>query len=128
MIGRWANTPEPVRPISIMLTGEGRAKIGSFRDLSLTRDAIDIACGSSEILDIVMRDEDESGCHGWHNRFIGNPDPPEEDRFDLPAGRYHALVRVDASGRSFKALFRIVCNTGFLDFRLEPIDDLPRGL
>ncbi len=121
MIGRWSNTPEPVRPISISQTPSGTQGISFLRDLSVTRDALDIGSGASEPLDIVMRVTGEDGCHGWHNRIIEYPDPSPEDRFDLSKGRYRALVRVDASGRSFKALFRIVCDVGIEDFRLEPL-------
>jgi hypothetical protein len=122
MIGRWSKTPEPVRPISISQSSDGTARIGSFWDLSITRDAVDIASGAGELLDIVMRSPGEEGCRGWHNRIIENPKIEPEDEFDLSKGRYHALVRVDVSGRSFEALFRIVCDVGINDFRLEPID------
>lgn len=128
MIGRWSNTPEPIRPISITPSASGTPQITVLRDLSVTRDAIDIGSGASELLDIVMRFPSEDGCHGWHNRMIQNPDTPLEDRFDLLKGRYHILVRVDASGRSFKALFRIVCDVGIKDFRLERLGRVPRGL
>ena len=128
MIGRWSNTPEPMRPISISQSASGTPEIGFLRDLSVTRDAVDIGSGASEPLDIVMRVPGEDGCRGWHNRMIRNPNTPPEDQFDLSKGRYRALVRVDASGRSFKALFRIVCDVGIGDFRLEPIRHVPRGL
>ena len=128
MIGRWSNTPEPLRPISISQSPSGTPGISFLRDLSVTRDAVDIGSGASEPLDIVMRAPSEDGCHGWHNRMIQNPNTPPEDQFDLSKGRYRALVRVDASGRSFKALFRIVCDVGIGDFRLEPIRRVPRGL
>ncbi len=128
MIGRWANTPEPMRPISISQSPSGTPGIGFLRDLSVTRDAVDISSGGSEPLDIVMRVPGEDGCRGWHNRMIQNPNTPPEDQFELSKGRYRALVRVEASGRSFKALFRIVCDVGIGDFRLEPIGQVPRGL
>jgi len=129
MIGRWSNTPEPMRPFSIFPQGpSGTPEITFLRDLSVTRDAVDIGSGASEILDIVMRAPSEDGCRGWHNRMIQNPNTPPEDQFELPKGRYRALVRVQASGRSFKALFRIVCDIGIEDFRLEPIKRVPRGL
>lgn len=121
MIGRWANTPEPVRPIMIS-QGPGQPPEMTFLlDLSITRDAVDIGSGSSAILDIVMRVPGEDGCRGWHNRIIQNPNPRPEDRFELPKGRYHVLVRVDLSGRNVAAYFRIVCDIGIDDFRLEPI-------
>jgi len=128
MIGRWSNTPEPIRPISISQSSSGTAEISFFRDLSVTRDAVDIVSGASEPLDIVMRVPGEDGCRGWHNRMIQNPNTPPDDQFELPKGRYHVLVRVDSSGRSFKYLFRIVCDVGIGDFRLEPITQVPRGL
>ena len=81
-----------------------------------------------EPLDIVIRDPTEDGCHGWHNRMIGNPNALPEDQFNLSKGRYRALVRIDSSSRSFKALFRIVCDVGIDDFRLEPVRPVPRGL
>jgi hypothetical protein len=130
MTGRWANTPVPLRPLSISSSPGGPPVIGFIWDLSATRDAVDIGAGNTEVLDIVMRDQGEDGCHGWHNLMISRPgETPPEDLFDLSKGRYHALVRVDASGRSTKALFRIVCNVGIEDFRLESIRErLPRGL
>jgi hypothetical protein len=128
MIGRWSETPEPVRPISISLSSSGPAGISFLRDLSVSRDAVDIASGDKELLDIVMRVPGEKGCRGWHNRMIENPNIPPEDQFELSKGRYHALVRMKASGRSFKYLFRIVCDVGIEDFRLEPIRRVPRGL
>ena len=128
MIGRWSNTPEPVRPISISPSPSGPPGITFLWDLSVTRDAVDIGSGASEPLDIVMRTPNEDGCRGWHNRMIERPDTPPEDIFELPRGRYRALVRVDASGRSSKALFRIVCDVGIGDFRLEPLRGVPRGL
>jgi hypothetical protein len=128
MIGRWSNTAEPLRPISVQSTTSGTPGITFLRDLSVTRDAVDIGSGASEPLDIVMRRPDEDGCRGWHNRMIERSDTPSEDQFELSKGRYHALVRVDASGRSFKAVFRIVCDVGIGDFRLEPLRKVPRGL
>jgi hypothetical protein len=120
MIGRWSNTPEPVRPMMIAQNPRGAAQMTLLFDLSVTRDAVDIGSGASEILDIVMRKPDEAGCRGWHNRgMIQDPNP--EDRFELAGGRYHAQVRVDVSGRSFNARFRIVCDVGIEDFRLEPL-------
>jgi hypothetical protein len=121
MIGRWSNTPEPVRPIMISQIPSGAPEMTLLLDLSITRDAVDIGSGASEILDIVMRVPGEDGCRGWHNRMIQNPNPRPEDQFELRQGRYHARVRVDVSGRSFNALFRIVCDVGIGDFRLEPI-------
>ena len=121
MIGRWSNTPEPVRPIMISQNPGGAAEMTLLLDLSVTRDAVDIGSGASEILDIVMRAPGEAGCRGWHNRMIQNPNPRPEERFELPMGRYHARVRVDVSGRSFNALFRIVCDVGIEDFRLESV-------
>lgn len=129
MIGRWSEMPEPVRPIFAFPQGpNGTPGIGFLWDLSVTRDAVDIGSGASELLDVVMRNENEDGCRGWHNRMISRPDTPPEDLFELAQGRYRALVRVDASGRSFKALFRIVCDIGIHDFRLEPIKRLPPGV
>jgi len=128
MIGRWSNTPEPVRPISIAQGPTGTQGISFLRDLSMTRDAVDIGSGASEPLDVVMRVPGEDGCRGWHNRIIQNPNTPPEDQFELSKGRCRALVRVDTSGRSSKALFRIVCDVGIGDFRLEPIRKVPRGL
>jgi len=121
MIGRWSDTPEPVRPIMIAQNPGGAPQMTFFLDLSVTRDAVDIGSGASEILDVVMRVPGEAGCRGWHNRMIQNPNPPPEHQFELPQGRYHAQVRVDVSGRSFDALFRIVCDVGIQDFRLEPL-------
>jgi hypothetical protein len=120
MIGRWADTPEPVRPISANLPG-GNRTVTLLWDLSLTRDAIDITAGSSELLDIVMRGPNENGCRGWHNRIIQRADPPPEEQFNLEKGRYNALVKVEVSGRSVEARFRIVCDVGIGDFRLEPL-------
>lgn len=128
MIGRWSNTPEPSRPISISSTPDQPPAIAILWDLSLTRDAIDIGSGSVECLDIVARDPGEDGCRGWHNRMISRPNVPPEDRFELSSGCYHALVEVDTSGRSIKALFRIVCDVPIGDFRLETLSEVPRGL
>jgi hypothetical protein len=121
MIGRWATTPEPVRPIMTSQNAAGVQETVFMLDYSITRDVVDIPSGSDEILDIVMRDPNEDGCHGWHNRIMGNPTPRPEDQFDLRTGRYHARVRVDVAGRSVIAYFRIVCDVGIGDFRLEPI-------
>ncbi len=54
MIGRWSNTPEPVRPIMISQNPGGAPEMTLLLDLSVTRDAVDIGSGASEILDIVM--------------------------------------------------------------------------
>jgi hypothetical protein len=121
MIGRWSNTPEPVRPMMISQNPGGAPEMTLLLDPTVTRDAVDIGSGASEVLDIVMRGPREAGCRGWHNRIIQHPNPRPEDRFELPMGRYHAQVRVDVSGRSSKALFRIVCDVGIEDFRLEPL-------
>ncbi len=128
MIGRWSSTPEPVRPISITKGTGGNPQVTFLRDLSITRDAVDIGSGASEPLDIVMRSPNKNGCLGWHNRIIQNPKINPEDNFELSKGRYRALVRVETSGRSFKALFRIVCDRGIEDFRLERIDKIPKSL
>ena len=121
MIGRWATTPDPVRPLMITQNPAGSQQTTYMLDFSITRDAIDIPSGSDEILDIVMRDPNEDGCHGWHNRIIGNPKPNPEDQFDLRSERYRAKVRVDIAGRSVVAVFRIVCDVPIGDFRLEVV-------
>lgn len=125
MTGRWANTPEPVRPIGISQNpgqNPGQSlKIISLFDHSITREAVDIGSGSSQILDIVMRAPTEDGCRGWHNLIINNPNPIPEYEFNLPQERHRAQVRIDVSGRSIDALFLIVCDIGINDFRLEPI-------
>lgn len=128
MIGRWASAPEPIRPISLKEASDGKTQLAYLWDLSLTDDAIDIGSGSKEFLDIVMRGPNEEGCFGWHNRIIQNPNVNPEDKFNLQKGRYRALVRVETSGRIYKALFRIVCDVGIEDFRLEPINGIPKGL
>jgi hypothetical protein len=128
MVGRWSNTPEPIRPLSVNLTTAGTATIALLRDVTIIRDAADIGSGSSEPLDVVMRAPNEDGCRGWNNGIIENPTAAPEDRFELRRGRYRALVRIDASGRSTYALFRIVCDVGIGDFRLEPLDELPPRL
>jgi len=121
MIGRWASTPEPIRPIMVSQLDSENPGLAFLLDMSVTRDFIDIGSGNSEILDIVLRNPNEEGCAGWHNRIIQNPSPRPEDRFDLRMGRYHVKVRVDVSGRSYCAIFRIVCDVGIEDFRLEDI-------
>lgn len=128
MIGRWSNTPEPVHPISVSPTLAGTPGITFLWSLGATRDSVDIGSGACELLDVVMRVPNEDGCRGWHNRMIQRADTSPEDQFELPRARYRALVRVNSSGRSFKALFRIVCDVGITDFRLEPIRPVPRGL
>jgi hypothetical protein len=120
MLGRWSGTPEPVRPIFVSQTAGG-PQIGYIRDASIIRDAIDIGSGGSELLDIVMRLPGEEGCRGWNNQIIVNDNATPQDNFELPRGRYHILVEVNSSGRSFKAKFRIVCDIGIEDFRLENI-------
>lgn len=87
MIARWSNTPEPSRPVSILQDHIGNPQIGFVWDISITRDAVDIGSGANEPLDIVMRSPGEAGCRGWHNRIIGNPSAPPEERFELPKGR-----------------------------------------
>jgi len=121
MIGRWATTPEPVRPIMMAQNAGGAAQPVFMLDYSITRDVVGIPSRASEVLDVVMRNLNESGCRGWHNRMISNPNPRPEDQFELRMGRYHVRVRVDVSGRSVVALFRIVCDVGITDFRLEQI-------
>lgn len=121
MVGRWSETPEPVRPLSVSLSPGGTPGIVMMRDVSVVRDVVDIGSGAGEILDVVMRHPNEDGCRGWHNRIIENPAPRPEDQFELPKGRYRALIRVETSGRACEFLFRIVCDLGITDFRLEPL-------
>lgn len=131
MTGRWANTLEPTRPIVATATS-GQPGIVFMWDLSVTRDAVDIPSGGQETLDIVMRRPDGSGCRGWHNRMIGldyEKQVPADQKFDLDKGRYRALVQIDSSGRTYTALFRIVCDTALEDFRLEPLTaSVPKAL
>lgn len=82
MIGRWASAPEPIRPISLTEAPNRSAQAAFFRDLSITRDAIDIGSGSKDFLDIVIRNTDKEGCYGWHNRIIQNPNIDPEDSFE----------------------------------------------
>lgn len=126
MIARWSNTPEPVRPITVVQSGTSVPQVGFAWDLGVTRDAVDIGSGSREPLDIVVRAPAEDGCRGWHNRIISNPNLRPEDQYELPKGRYRALVEADVSGRRYRAMFRIVCDVGIGDFRLESIKRLPK--
>jgi hypothetical protein len=122
MRARWSNTLEPVRDMKDI----GNNTVSFVWDLSLTRDAIDIATGSFEPLDIVMRPPNSESCFGWHNRFIQNPGPSEQDIFELPKGRYLAEVLVTTGGREFRETFRIVNDQSIDHFRLEEISSLAR--
>ena len=50
MLGRWASSPEPIRPIKLTQAPSGNSQVTFLRDLSITRDAIDIGSGSKEFL------------------------------------------------------------------------------
>jgi hypothetical protein len=121
MKGRWSVTPEPVRAILIPTSASDELRIASFWDPGVTRDFVDVAPASSEPLDIVMRAPGETGCRGWHNGIIQRPDPPEDERFDLLAGTFRALVRVQTGGQTTRALFQIVNDVPLEHFRLEPL-------
>lgn len=128
MQGRWGNTPEPVRPISVNNNTINRPSVTFMYDLSSTKESLDISSGSKEPLDIVMRKPDEDGCRGWNNRVIGNPNVQKKDQYELKSGRYHAFVKVETSGKVYYGLYRIVCDVSIEDFRLEKLDKIPRYL
>jgi hypothetical protein len=129
MQGRWASTPEPV---SIQLLPNpqvpGAVAMAQVLDPSRIRDAVDIAPGAEEMLDVVMRSDIEEACIGWHNGGILGSTPP---KYMLGKGRYHALIVVQVGGRLFRKVVRIVNDLDIDHFRLEDADDttpqLPAG-
>ncbi len=124
MRGRWASSPEPVRAVSIQ-SKEGTAGVALFWDPSVTTDSVDIPPGSFEVLDIVARAPGKDVCFGWHNGIIQRPNPPPDARFDLKAGRYHALVQVETGGRRFRYIVCIVNDVPLEHFRQEPVHPQP---
>ena len=125
MRGRWSSTPEPVLPLTVTAPSTGDPRVVLTWDLTRTTDSVDIPPGSFELLDVVMRVPHDDSCRGWHNGIIQRPNPPPEEQFELPKGRYHALIRVQTGGRSFRYVLRIVNDLSIEHFRLEPIEPQP---
>ena len=125
MRGRWSSTPEPVLPMAISQPDTGRQQVVFAWDPTRTTDSVDIPPGSFQLLDLVMRVRGERNCQGWHNGIIQRPDPPPEEQFQLPEGRYHALITVDTGGRRFRQVVRIVNDVPIEHFRLEPVSPQP---
>jgi hypothetical protein len=118
-IGRWSTTPEPVLTV---MTPSGIAHV---RDLSQTRDTMDIPPGTFELLDVVMRTSVNEHCIGWHNRIIANREPSDDDTFTLEKGVYRVVVTLRTDGRDYIRVFRIVNDVGFQHFRLEELPTQP---
>lgn len=124
MLGRWKRTPDPVVPFPFPLALT--SKPVTVRDPTRTKDEIDIPPGSSEILDVVIRHPSSDNCYGWHNGYIGDPEPHPDDVFELGKGRYHVLIRVRTGGEDFKHVYRIVNDVALDHFRLEDLASQPK--
>lgn len=126
MQGRWSRTPEPVsNPIAVPdPNNAGHILLAVFFDWSRVRDTVDIVPGAQEPLDIVMRAPGSDTATGWHNEIINNPNPTK--KFELPRGRFRALVVVQSSGRRFRKAFEIVNDVELDQFRLEPLRQIPK--
>jgi hypothetical protein len=124
MRGRWADSPEPIRPVPV-----STEQIIFLGDPFETWHDNDIPPGEFEVLDIVMRPPDSEQCYGWSSEYLlatmGAPEPVGVT-FALDRGRYLVLVHAQAGGRSFRHVFRLVNDVRALsDFRLAEPDRQP---
>jgi hypothetical protein len=121
MVGRWSSTPEPIVP-QIIGDDQGRPQIAFLGDPTKATDCVDIPPNEEEVLDVLMKEDGQSCCYGWHNGIIGHHNPPSNQTFELPKGRYHVLITVRTCGEDFSKLFRIVNDPqDITEFRLEEI-------
>jgi hypothetical protein len=101
MIGRWTNSPEPVR--SYLLVEEAKAL--PIIDLALDTRR-DIPAGREELLDVVTRYDDEEPSYGWNNEIYftewRNP------RWKLPPARYLVDVTIVSAGARHTQTFRLL--------------------
>lgn len=125
MAARWSNTPEPVVR-QLGNDSQGNPCVINMRDPMRATNFVDIPAGETEPLDVVMRQPGDTTCYGRNNAVIENPQPPPEDWFPLPKGRYHALVRVQTGGEDFRRVFRVVdVLDDIREFRLEDLEPQP---
>jgi hypothetical protein len=72
---RWSSSPEPIlTPIFEIIDGkDGKKMVGKqvFVETDLARlgaqSRIDVYPGESQLLDIVVRADDDGECYGWNN-------------------------------------------------------------
>lgn len=95
MRGRWASTPEiPYVPKDAIL------------ERSLYPDPVSISAGGSEVLDVVVQEENDTSAYGWNNEAYLNS--WKTQRYRLPEGNYSLKINiVTQNGISYSDNFNL---------------------
>jgi hypothetical protein len=117
MEGRWSRTPEPVVQI-LTVPVPGTPQGQQVALIPQLRNWVDINPGESELLDIVMRPDNDPECYGWNNEAHLTP-KWRNLKWKLAPGRYLARVIVTSSGQKCVRWFQIENSVGRASFRLE---------
>jgi hypothetical protein len=92
-----------------------------FSSLTLAS-RIDVYPGESELLDIVMRADNDEECYGWNNEAYFSTPPWRNPNWKLPHGRYLIQITVTSSGQKCVRGFRLINDVSRKDFRLEGLN------
>lgn len=126
IIGKIA--PVPDSKALIITRGDG---VQIRRRLINEQITYDIPAGSSTILDIVARQNNENECYGWNDEnYLLDDKSIGIERRKLKPGQYIAVVRLEVGGHEFYETFKIRNDEPFEKFRLEsyPKKKFPKKL
>jgi hypothetical protein len=118
MAVRWANSPQPIASQIVDTHGVVQYAILDFARMA-TAVRMDVYPGEEEIVDVVVRLDNELDCYGWNDEaYIHQWRNPN---WKLSRGRYLIKVVITSSGHKCVGCFRLINDVdNRTDFRIEP--------
>jgi hypothetical protein len=119
MPGRWASAPQPT-PIPV-LDRNGQHTLTIYDpDRTGAGSRVDIYPGESEVLDVVVRVENDDECYGWTTEPYFLKPLGRNPNWKLPLECFLSRVVITSSGRKCEGVFRVINDGPPITFRLEP--------
>lgn len=119
MAARWATSPQPTAIQIFDLQGNEAYRIRDL-DRLVIQSRIDIYPGEKEIMDVVVRTDNDDDCYGWNNETYFVPPFGKNPNWKLGKDRFLVKVVVRSTGKTCGRVFQLINDTPLGAFRLEP--------
>jgi hypothetical protein len=112
---RWAEAEEPITT-HILANGQSSQQFDYTKyNTAFRRDCF---LGKSELIDIVVRFDDDNNCYGWTNDNYMPSKGWRNTDWEIPKGRYLIKLNVYSSGETASAVWQLENSTSQKHFRL----------
>jgi hypothetical protein len=123
MLGRWAESPEPVGPTMVGTLGAQPVTLYNpnlWNIMSWELRRMNIRAGDARLLDVAAHFDNDQESYGWTNANYFSQPTWRNPEWRLPAGCYLVRVRVISDAANASKIFRLINDAGPASFRLEP--------